>query len=82
MLKKLLYLPSSYLTKLSKGSIKCLKKFGNLLVTGGYDEILRLYNINTKKEIGQLTGHTGTITCIEQFQRSIITGSEDGLIKL
>ena len=35
-----------------QGTIKCLKLIKNVLISGGYDEILRIYNTHTKKEVG------------------------------
>ena len=75
-------LRTMYAYQTNIGIIKCIKLFGKFLITGGYDEILRIYNINKKREVGQLTGHTGTITCLDHFKRTIFSGADDGSIKI
>lgn len=50
---------------------------GRYLLTGGFDEIIRLYDLKKLKENGQLTGHEGTITCIRAYNNFVISSAED-----
>ena len=45
---------------------------GELLVTGGADETIHIYNLRRGREEGILTQHKGAITCLE-----FVTPSED-----
>ncbi|CAM9792042.1 unnamed protein product [Choristocarpus tenellus] len=51
---------------------------GRLLVTGGADERIRIYDILDRKELGELQQHNGTVTCMEFYKSThLLTGSED-----
>ena len=51
---------------------------GDILATGGQDEIVRIYNLHSMKEVGSLMQHTGAVTCMEFVGKShFISGSED-----
>ena len=44
---------------------------GNILATGGMDEIIRVYNLSKKREVGELVQHTGGITSLQFVGTSI-----------
>jgi len=50
-----------------------------LLALGGYDEVIRLFDISRKKDLGSLVGmHTGTITALQFFEnRFLISAADD-----
>ncbi|CAM9328553.1 unnamed protein product [Ectocarpus sp. 12 AP-2014] len=51
---------------------------GQLLVTGGADERVRIYDLRDRTELGELQQHNGTITCMEFYKSThLLTGSED-----
>jgi protein MAK11 len=53
----------------------------NLLALGGYSEIIKLYDVRTKKEKGELMEHTGSITALQFYKDTyLISGSEDGVV--
>ena len=53
-------------------------KGGNILVTGGSGETIRIYDMQRKRDIGALAQHKATITCLEFFRGShLLSGSED-----
>ena len=55
----------------------------DFLVTGGADEVLRVSNLNTKREVGELHSHTGAITCMEFFSgQHLLSGSADKTIRI
>ena len=45
---------------------------GRYLFTGGFDEIIRIYDVVKRKEVGQLDAHTGSI--LKSGSKYIITG--------
>ena len=48
-----------------EGSIQCAVASQNYLALGGFDEVIRLFDVNKKKDLGELMGdHNGTITCL------------------
>lgn len=51
----------------------------NLLALGGYDEVIRLFDVAKKKDLGSLLGaHTGTITALQFYEnRFLMSGAED-----
>jgi len=66
---------------------------GRFLITGGFDEIIRLYDLKQRREKGQLIGHEGkqmnriavnfslgTITCLRSYKNFVISGAEDSMI--
>ena len=65
------------------GAIKAVSidEAGEMLATGGDDEYIRLFNLITKKERGELTQHTGSITSLEFFRSShLLSASHDGTV--
>jgi hypothetical protein len=34
---------------------------------GGYEEMIKIYDIKKKREVGLLDGHTGTVTAITGY---------------
>jgi protein MAK11 len=65
-----------------KGSIKTICRAGKYLLTGGYEEAIKIYDLRKKKEVGVLEDHKGTISVIRNFNNFIFSGSEDGTIKV
>ncbi|CAM9492605.1 unnamed protein product, partial [Hapterophycus canaliculatus] len=54
---------------------------GQLLVTGGADERVRIYDLRDRTELGELQQHNGTITCMEFYKSThLLTGSEDNTV--
>lgn len=66
--------------------ISCIKALAcnhRFLASGSTDELVKIYDLKLKKEIGNLMHHTGAITCLQFFKKShLITASEDGTIVL
>ena len=52
----------------SQNSITCADGCQNLLAVGGYDEVIRLFDVYKKKDLGDLMGvHEGTITSLQIY---------------
>lgn len=65
------------------GSIRCItvSPNGKYLVCGGSDEMIRIFDMKTKKSVGDLSKHTGTITCLQFVGNGfMISGSEDNTL--
>ncbi|KAJ9474276.1 Protein MAK11 [Pseudozyma hubeiensis] len=53
------------------------------LATGGTDEIVKVWDLRKRREVGQLTGHEGTITSLTFASRTyLLTTSADSNINL
>ena len=66
----------------TEGSIQCADGCQNLLALGGYTEQIRLFDVEKKKDLGELMGvHDGTITCLQFYRNKfLISGSSDSMI--
>ncbi|XP_037085435.1 p21-activated protein kinase-interacting protein 1-like isoform X2 [Pollicipes pollicipes] len=62
-------------------SVRAVACGGDLLASGGADEIVKLYSMRRRTEMGQLMEHQGTITCLQFHGRHhLLSGSEDGRV--
>lgn len=55
----------------------------NLLAVGGTEEVIKLYDLKTKKSAGELAGvHDSAVTClaISRNCKYVFSGAEDGLV--
>ena len=50
--------------KASDSALNCISGQSHLVATGGSSEIVQIYNLQTKKECGDLYGHKGSITSV------------------
>jgi protein MAK11 len=63
------------------GSVTCVAVSGDTLVSGGTDEMIKVYDLKKGVEFGTLMEHKGTITCLEFFGSThLLSGSEDGAV--
>ena len=54
-----------------------------MLAVGGNEEIIKIYDLRTKKSCGDLSGeHTSSITCLAATLNHVLSGSNDGQILL
>ena len=64
-----------------KGSINAIDGNSQYLALGGYSEIIKLYDVATKREKGELMEHTGSITALQFYKdKYLISGAEDGVV--
>ena len=74
-------LQTEYAFSATEGSINAIAGNNHLLALGGFAEVIKLYDLTTKKEKGELMEHTGSITHLQFFETTyLISGSEDGLV--
>ena len=62
-----------------QGCIKSVASGGKYLASGGTDEIIKLYDLESKKELGHLSPQAGTINCLQFFSDThLFAGCGDG----
>jgi len=75
-----------YSLKGAKASIYCLgiAKDANLIVSGGTELALRVWDARMKRKVSKLKGHTDTVrgVCINDDGKIAITASSDGTIRV
>ncbi|KAF2868110.1 quinon protein alcohol dehydrogenase-like superfamily [Massariosphaeria phaeospora] len=74
-----------YSTKIFKGhtnGVMCLQFDDRVLMTGSYDATIKVWDLETGKELRTLTGHTAGIRCLHFDDARLITGSLDSTIKV
>lgn len=62
--------------------VMCLQFDENILATGSYDMTIKIWDIETGKELRTLTGHTGGIRCLKFDDTRLISGSVDRTLKI
>lgn len=59
--------------------IKSLASTGRFLSSGSTDEIIKIYDLKLRKEVGSLLHHDGSITDLQFFAKStLLSAAEDG----
>lgn len=73
---------TEYSMTVTEGSIQSADGSHNLMALGGFSEVIRLFDIEKKKDLGDLMGdHNGTITALQFYKNKfLISGSEDSQI--
>lgn len=74
-----------YSTRILKGhtnGVMCLQFDDKVLMTGSYDATVKIWDLETGREIRTLTGHTQGIRCLHFDDARLITGSMDNTIKV
>ena len=73
---------TEYAFNATEGSILCAEGCEGLMALGGFDEVIRLFDVHKKKDLGDLVGdHNGSITALQFFENKyLISGSEDSQI--
>ncbi|KAF2492740.1 sulfur metabolite repression control protein-like protein SconB [Lophium mytilinum] len=72
-------------TKVFKGhsnGVMCLQFDDNILATGSYDATVKIWDIETGKEIRTLVGHEAGIRCLQFDETRLWSGSIDKTIKV
>ena len=62
--------------------VMCLQFYDNILATGSYDATIKIWSIETGKEIRTLRGHTMGIRCLQFDDTKLISGSLDKTLKI
>lgn len=63
------------------GYIKCIASCPKYLVSGGVDEVIRIFDLKKRKDIGSITQHDGSIKALDFYESThLISAAEDGLL--
>ncbi len=54
----------------------------NRLATGGSDDAIHLWDLNTLEHIERLSGHVGTVSCLDSLDTLLVSGSYDTQIRI
>ena len=72
-------------TKIFKGhtnGVMCLQYDDNILATGSYDATIKIWDIETGRELRTLRGHESGIRCLQFDDTKLISGSMDRSLKV
>eukprot|EP00873_Tetraselmis_striata_P026041 jgi/Tetstr1/446305/TSEL_033849.t1 len=73
-----------------QGSVKCVTAVGNFIASGGADDLIHVYDLNSGADLGFLMhpGY-GAITCLDSFTppespvpTHLLSGGEDGVVNV
>ena len=62
--------------------VMCLQFMDNRLATGSYDSTIKIWDLDTGKEIRTLRGHLEGLRCLQLDENILISGSLDKTIKI
>ena len=65
-----------------QGAIECVKIVDDKIISGSRDNTLKIWDLQTGKELQTLTGHTDAIFTVTVCDGKIISGSENGTLKI
>ena len=63
-------------------TVRCLQVGGGVLVSGSYDNTLKIWNVDTGLCTNTLRGHTDSVLCLQFDARKIVSGSADRTIRV
>lgn len=74
----------SFATHGHTSSVRCVSSAGKYLASGGADDRIVVYDMNSRKEHCMLNHHTATVTCVKfTIEKShLISGSNDGVLAI
>ena len=63
------------------GYIKCIASCPKYLVSGSVDEVIRIFDLKKRKDIGSINQHDGSIKALDFYDSThLISAAEDGLL--
>lgn len=63
-------------------TVRCLQVDGTILISGSYDNTLKIWNLKTGVCINTLRGHTDSVLCLQFDNEKIVSGSADRTIRI
>lgn len=74
-------LKQEFLHSTHAAKVNCIAASGGLLATGSDDTSIWVFRSSTRKEVGQLSRHTGSVTALAFFKtKYLFSASQDGTI--
>lgn len=74
-------LVQSFTTHAHTGSVRSVAANREWVVSGGSDEVIRIFCMKKRSDVGTLMQQEGTVSCLQIFGEShVFSGSEDGTI--
>jgi protein MAK11 len=65
------------------GYVKCIASCPRYLVTGGTDEVMRVFDLKKRKDIGSVNRHDGSLKALDFFGSShLLSAADDGIVAL
>ena len=65
------------------GYVKCVASCPKYLVTGGTDEVIRIFDLARRKDIGSINNHEGTVKALDFYHSShLLSAGDDGVVAL
>jgi F-box and WD-40 domain protein MET30 len=65
-----------------RNGVMCLQFQDNILATGSYDATIKIWDLDTGKELRTLEGHTSGVRCLQFFNCQLISGAMDKTIRI
>ncbi|TPX65661.1 hypothetical protein SpCBS45565_g05018 [Spizellomyces sp. 'palustris'] len=62
--------------------VRCLQASCGRLITGAYDNTVRIWSLTTLKLLHTLKSHIGDVNAVDCTAEMIVSGSDDGLVKV
>ncbi|KND03957.1 uncharacterized protein SPPG_08932 [Spizellomyces punctatus DAOM BR117] len=62
--------------------VRCLQTSCGRLITGAYDNTVRIWSLTTLKLLHTLKSHVGDVNAVDCTAEMIVSGSDDGLVKV
>ena len=63
-------------------TVRCLQVNGTTLISGSYDNTLKIWNLRSGLCTNTLRGHTDSVLCLQFDNEKIISGSADRTIRV
>jgi F-box/WD-40 domain protein MET30 len=65
-----------------RNGVMCLQFQDNILATGSYDATIKIWDLDTGKELRTLEGHTSGVRCLQFYNCQLISGAMDKTIRI
>jgi F-box and WD-40 domain protein MET30 len=65
-----------------RNGVMCLQFQDNILATGSYDATIKIWDLDTGKELRTLEGHTSGVRCLQFYGCQLISGAMDKTIRI
>lgn len=66
----------------TSGALYALAERDGLLLTGGYDQLVKVWDHRMMRCLNELPGHSGSVRCLAFQDSRLLSGSTDGTVRL